>query len=127
MMGGAEKKGVVIGKRHVLKRLREEELISYDCKGIDDAILQLKTKLNLTNSQIIDFVNTIFSAGVKSGFTRALDRIEDGRISVRKVKNEEYWQLFCESRSFTISNEINIQNEIYKVKTKIEMKDIGFE
>ncbi|MCS6029403.1 hypothetical protein LNO20_16125 [Klebsiella quasipneumoniae subsp. quasipneumoniae] len=106
-----KKKGVVIGKRHVLKRLREEELISYGCKEIDDAILQLKTKLNLTNSQIIDFVNTIFSAGVKSGFTRALDRIEDGRISVRKIKNEEHWQLFCESHSYTISNEIKIQSK----------------
>lgn len=49
MMGGAKKR-VVIGKRHVLKRLRKEEIISYDSKEIDDAILQLKTKFNLANS-----------------------------------------------------------------------------
>lgn len=122
-----KRKACEIGKNSVVKKLREHALIEPDCTGVDNAIRQLKKKIKAADKEIDNLVAEVFSIAVEAGFKRALKRFEDGTITTRKIRNEDSWNLYCNSRSFSISEEIKISSKSIKIQTKIRLKDMGFE
>ena len=92
-----------IGQNYVIKRLREAGILDSECKGVDNAISELKAKLGKLNEASPEIDNLIleaFNLGVRSGFSKALDKFQDGSIKTQKVSNEDSWNLNSDSKFF---------------------------
>lgn len=117
----------VIGKRYVIKRLREEGILEPNCKDLNKAIAELKFKLSdkkMPTENINSLIEEVFNIGVKSGFKRALLRIQDGSIRVRKLPNEEWWSTSTNSISYNFTVKIpNVESESAKIKTTIKLSE----
>lgn len=112
-------KNISIGRNSVVKKLKKHGLVDTDGSGVDNAIKQLKKKIKVSDNEIDNLVAEVFSVAVEAGFKRALKRFQDGSITVRKVRNEDSWDLYSNSKDFSISEEIKLQSKNLKIQTKI--------
>ncbi|OEE89421.1 hypothetical protein A1OQ_11620 [Enterovibrio norvegicus FF-162] len=55
---------------------------------------------------INELIESAFDTGVQEGFKKALDRVQDGKIKVRKARDKEQWILTTESRQYQITEKI---------------------
>ena len=97
------------GKNSVVKKMREEGILDEDCRGVDNAIAELKKKLagsKFPEEEIDNLIKEAFEIGVDSGFARCLSRFQDGKITARKVANENFWVLHCDSYSYQITRKL---------------------
>ncbi|WP_312209819.1 hypothetical protein [Pseudescherichia sp.] len=95
---------------------------------LESLIHLLKIK-NSNNAEDIDaLVIQAFSIGVQSGFDRALDRFKDGKITSRKMPNEDQWRLSSYSQRYQITVDLpSAKNEEIKTTVYLYLSDSGFE
>lgn len=99
---------------------------------LTNSIEQLKERLKEKNENDLfelanDLIKNAFETGVHSGFKKALERIQDGKIEVRKVRNEDFWQLYSCSQRYQITEYIPaIDEECQKVVTQVVLSKFGF-
>ncbi|HCH49352.1 MAG TPA: hypothetical protein DEV59_01390 [Proteus sp.] len=99
---------------------------------LTNSIEQLKIKLKERNENDLselanNLIQTAFETGVHSGFKRALERIQDGKIEVRKIRNEDLWQLYSYSQRYQITENIPAMDKEYqKVVTHVVLSTFGF-
>ena len=124
-------KACEIGKNSVIKKMREEGLLDENCKGVDNAIAELKAKLGqLTDvsPELNKLIRESFELGVKSGFSRSLKRFQDGSITTRKVNNEDQWVLYSNSNRFQITQSLpSMNDEKVKSTVYVTLAEHGFE
>lgn len=130
-MGYKEANGLpaacAIGKHYVIKKMREEGILEPDCKGLSNAIAELKVKLSgkkMLSEDINNLIKEAFNIGVENGFKRALARIQDGSIRARKLPNKECWSISTDSISYIVTAKIpNVESEVIKIKTTIKLSE----
>lgn len=119
-----------IGQNYVIKRLREAGILDSECKGVDNAISELKAKLGKLNEASPEIDNLIleaFNLGVRSGFSKALDKFQDGSIKTQKVSNEDSWNLNSDSKFFKTKEVLPSVNDKFEATVTITLSTHGFE
>ncbi|ALS34716.1 hypothetical protein PTRA_b0197 [Pseudoalteromonas translucida KMM 520] len=119
-----------IGQNYVIKRLREAGVLDSECKGVDNAIAELKAKLGKLNEASPEIDNLIleaFNLGVSAGFSKALDKFQDGSIKTQKVSNEDSWNLNSDSKFFKAKEVLPSVNDKFEATVTITLSTHGFE
>lgn len=95
---------------------------------LEDLIAQLRQK-NPDNTDDIDaLIYEAFAIGAHAGFNRALARVVDGKITVRKVRNSDEWALSSCSKKYQITAALPAASGgTAKETVEIFLSDIGFE
>ncbi|TMP14253.1 hypothetical protein CWC02_18885 [Pseudoalteromonas sp. S2721] len=124
-----------IGQNFVIKKLREEGILDSECKGVDNAIEELKKKLGLlsqvspdeASTEIDNLILEAFNLGVQSGFSKALDKFQDGSVKTQKVANEDSWYLNSDSKFFKVKERLPSINDEFDATVTITLSTHGFE
>lgn len=118
-----------------IKRLEEEFNVEADgdtpTVRMESVISKIKQELGIDIEQasaLNCLIASAFNVGAQEGFKRALQRVEDGKITVRKIMNEERWQLSSSSRQYQITEELpSFDGSELKETVYIELSEHGFE
>lgn len=119
-----------IGQNYVIKRLREAGILDSECKGVDNAISELRVKLGkLTDvsPEIDNLILEAFNLGAQSGFSKALDKFQDGSVKTHKVSNEDSWNLNSDSKFFKVREVLPSINDEFEATVTITLSAHGFE
>lgn len=100
-------------------------------KRIENIIEQIKASLNVDTelaTELNQLITSAFVIGAQSGFSRALERFQDGKITTKKVKNEDQWVLYSDSKQYQITENLPSMDGTNQNSTVyISLSDNGFE
>jgi uncharacterized protein YihD (DUF1040 family) len=100
-------------------------------KRMENLIEYIKSKIN-NDSDLAESINQLISSaffvGAESGFDRALKRFQDGKITTRKVPNEQRWILHSNSSQYQITKELpSFDGTDHKATVYLSLSEFGFE
>jgi len=94
---------------------------------LESIISQLKSKGSNISEDIDALILEAYSIGAQSGFDRALARFQDGKITSKKVPNENEWTLISSSKKYQITEELpSAKGEVIKATVHLYLSDSGF-
>ena len=95
---------------------------------LESIIAQIRKKYPGNNEFIDALTCEAFAIGVHSGFNRALARVHDGKITVRKVRGSDEWGLFSNSVKYQFTEALpTADGGTNKETVVLYLSDIGFE
>jgi hypothetical protein len=98
---------------------------------IESIIEQVKASLDVDPKlaeELNQLITSAFVIGAQSGFSRALERFQDGKITTKKVKNEDEWVLYSDSKQYQITENLPSMDGTNQNSTVyISLSDNGFE
>ncbi|MDK9357711.1 hypothetical protein QQF54_05430 [Lelliottia sp. V106_10] len=95
---------------------------------LESLIALLKLKSTSEDEDIDALILEAFSIGARAGFYRALTRFEDGKITTRKVPNEDRWTLYSSSKIYRITKQLpSTKNQTIKAVATLSLSENGFE
>lgn len=95
---------------------------------LESIIEKIKNKHSDINNEINELLLEAYSIGTRSGFERALCRLQDGKIYSRKIRNKDEWELFSNSKKYQITEKLPSASEKYiKATVYLYLADSGFE
>ncbi|MDK9789907.1 hypothetical protein [Vibrio sp. D431a] len=116
------------------KRLEEEFELEQTggnpTQRIEGAIEQIKEKLQLSPEDanaLNSFIASAYNIGAQVGFQRALKHVQEGRITVRKEVNKDFWNLYTYSTEYQITQNLpSMSGEKLKETVYINLSEHGF-
>ncbi|ECE0486476.1 hypothetical protein KX75_20095 [Salmonella enterica subsp. enterica] len=100
---------------------------SIPTEKLESLIAQLKAKSTSGYEEIDSLICEAYTIGAQAGFYRALSRFEDGKITTRKIPNEERWTLYSSSRTFRITKQLpSIKNKTISAVAVLSLSENGF-
>ncbi|TBL71922.1 hypothetical protein EYY94_19000 [Obesumbacterium proteus] len=94
---------------------------------LESLIAQLKLKNESGSDDIDSLILEAFTIGARAGFYRALTRFEDGKITARKVPNEDRWGLYSSSTIYQITKQLpSTKNQTIKAVAILSLAENGF-
>ncbi|EOD9421142.1 hypothetical protein ACJ5M9_002773 [Vibrio campbellii] len=117
------------------KRLEQEFCVTADggtpTLRMESVIEKIKQEMgtdSVKSETLNELIASAFDIGVQQGFKRALDRVENGKITVRKIREQERWQLYCDSPTYQITQRLpSFGGSEIKETVFIKLTEHGFQ
>lgn len=82
---------------------------------------------NSVDRTIDEIIESLYELGIHTGFSKALEVFMNGKITTKKIKNEQLWTLHSSSRQFQVTNQIKLYSgDTKSIKAIIALDEHGF-